>query len=355
MLSHIYISLHVRCQLFFSDCNQTEFTQTLIFCTDFREKKTIKYQTAWKSIHWDPSCSMRTNGQTDMTKLRVSFRDFAKAPKKKMGDGNKRERWGNTGCHNVTWLMGYHAPNSSHNSAGRPPCSDTFTLSLHVTRTAVNSHTAAWLATRTLGSSCSIQETEEADGSCNHSNITKVTNLLLEFHLRPRWCGYNFCAVSNSNPIRVVYVDLTMAKAIDRRLRFYCASPGSIPGQCMWDLWWTPWHWYRFLSAYFDFALPIPSLQCSMVIFIYILLLSEGQTGEAWEPTVLSEIGEQWTEEKYVHLTCWYELCLRQKLLHCDQDTTWLRPMSILRYGIDETLRDNQHPDDELNLRICPI
>jgi len=88
------------------------------------------------------------------------------------------------------------------------------------------------------------------------------------------------------NLIRVAYVCHTVAKTIDRRLRSYCASPGSILGQCMWDLWWTKWHWYKFFSAYVGFALPIPFQQCSMIIFIYMLLLPEGQKGEAWEPTV---------------------------------------------------------------------
>jgi len=31
---------------------------------------------------WEPSCSMRTDGQTDMTKLIVTFRYFVEAPKK---------------------------------------------------------------------------------------------------------------------------------------------------------------------------------------------------------------------------------------------------------------------------------
>jgi len=88
------------------------------------------------------------------------------------------------------------------------------------------------------------------------------------------------------NLIHVAYVCHTMAKAIDRRLISYCASPGSIPGQCMWYLWWKKWHWYRFFSAYVGFVLPILFQQCSMIIFIYMLLLPEGQTGEAWEPTV---------------------------------------------------------------------
>jgi hypothetical protein len=34
----------------------------------------------------------------------------------------------------------------------------------------------------------------------------------------------------------------------------------------------------------FGFPLSVPFHQCSIVIFIYTLLLPEGQTSEAWEP-----------------------------------------------------------------------
>jgi hypothetical protein len=44
-------------------------------------KKMLKYQISWKSAHWEESCSMLTDGQSDMTKLTVAFRNFAKAPK----------------------------------------------------------------------------------------------------------------------------------------------------------------------------------------------------------------------------------------------------------------------------------
>jgi len=39
-------------------------------------------QTSLKSVEWEPSCSVRTDGRTDMTKQIVAFRNFAKAPKK---------------------------------------------------------------------------------------------------------------------------------------------------------------------------------------------------------------------------------------------------------------------------------
>jgi hypothetical protein len=62
-------------------------------------------------------------------------------------------------------------------------------------------------------------------------------------------------------------------------------SPVSIPDQSMWDLCWTEWLWDRFLSAYFGFRLSVSCHQCSKLIIIYMLLLPERQTDEAWEPS----------------------------------------------------------------------
>jgi len=36
---------------------------TWIFSTDFRDIP--KYQISWRSVHWEPSCSMRTDKRTD--------------------------------------------------------------------------------------------------------------------------------------------------------------------------------------------------------------------------------------------------------------------------------------------------
>jgi Zn-finger nucleic acid-binding protein len=47
--------------------------------TDLR--KIRRYQVPWKSCQREPSCSMWTDRMTDMTKLIVAFRNFAKAPK----------------------------------------------------------------------------------------------------------------------------------------------------------------------------------------------------------------------------------------------------------------------------------
>jgi hypothetical protein len=68
-----YTDLHVNHSLLLSG-----FNETWIFWTDFQ--KLIKYEISWKSVPLEPSCSIRTDGQTYMTKLLVDLRNFAKAP-----------------------------------------------------------------------------------------------------------------------------------------------------------------------------------------------------------------------------------------------------------------------------------
>ena len=65
------IGLHVKYRLFLSDFNETS-----VFSTDFL--KILKYQISWKSVQWEPSCSMRTDREKNLT---VVFRNFSKAPK----------------------------------------------------------------------------------------------------------------------------------------------------------------------------------------------------------------------------------------------------------------------------------
>ena len=66
-------TLHVKNSVFFSD-----FNETLLFSKDF-PKKTLKYQVSSKSVHWEPSCSMRTDGHDEAN---IRFCNFANAPNK---------------------------------------------------------------------------------------------------------------------------------------------------------------------------------------------------------------------------------------------------------------------------------
>ena len=74
----MYIGLHVKYPLSLS-----EFNASSILSTDFQ--KIHEYQISRKSAQWEPSCSMRaddrTDGQADMTKLIVAFRNFVNRPK----------------------------------------------------------------------------------------------------------------------------------------------------------------------------------------------------------------------------------------------------------------------------------
>ena len=65
--------LRVKRPLFLSDVNE-------IWIVSPHSRKTFKC-VSLKSAQWEPSCSTQ-NGQTDMTKLILAFRNFANAPKK---------------------------------------------------------------------------------------------------------------------------------------------------------------------------------------------------------------------------------------------------------------------------------
>jgi len=54
----MYIGLRVKYPLLLSD-----FIETWFFLTDFQ--KIFKYKILWKSVQWEPSCSMQTGRQTD--------------------------------------------------------------------------------------------------------------------------------------------------------------------------------------------------------------------------------------------------------------------------------------------------
>jgi hypothetical protein len=73
-VSQVRHLLHVKYPLLLSD-----FNENCIFSTEFR--KMLKHQIPPKSVQWEPSCSTRADGQTDMTEVLVDLRIFAKATK----------------------------------------------------------------------------------------------------------------------------------------------------------------------------------------------------------------------------------------------------------------------------------
>jgi len=58
MIKKMYIDRHVKYPLHFSD-----FNQTWIFSTDF--EKILMFKISWKSVQWELSCSMRTDGHDE--------------------------------------------------------------------------------------------------------------------------------------------------------------------------------------------------------------------------------------------------------------------------------------------------
>jgi hypothetical protein len=70
---HMYIDYYVKFPFL------SNFNQSRIIPTDFR--RIPKYQIWRKSVQWEHSCSLWTDGQTDMTHLLATFRSLAKAPK----------------------------------------------------------------------------------------------------------------------------------------------------------------------------------------------------------------------------------------------------------------------------------
>jgi len=83
-------------------------------------------------------------------------------------------------------------------------------------------------------------------------------------------------------------------------VKFAHGNPCSIPGQYVRDFRCTKWHLDWFFSEYFCSSLP-PSVHQYSIFIIFVLLLPEGRTGEAWkglksDRCLYSQIADRWTE-----------------------------------------------------------
>jgi hypothetical protein len=74
---------HVKWSLFLSHFNESWNFPIFVW-------KILKCQIAWKSVRWEPNCSMRTDGQsqgpTDITKVNRRFSQFSKCSYKRKTD-----------------------------------------------------------------------------------------------------------------------------------------------------------------------------------------------------------------------------------------------------------------------------
>jgi hypothetical protein len=81
---HFKNSSRYYCKFKKSSCKMplilADFNQTCTLSAD--RLKRLKYEVLYKSVKWEPSCSMRTDGRTDVMKLIATFRNFANASEK---------------------------------------------------------------------------------------------------------------------------------------------------------------------------------------------------------------------------------------------------------------------------------
>jgi hypothetical protein len=71
------------------------------------------------------------------------------------------------------------------------------------------------------------------------------------------------CFLATENESSMVWIR-SLCPLLPRNTRGR-GDTGSIPGQSMWDLWWTKRHWDRFFPEYFGFPLSISFHRCSII------------------------------------------------------------------------------------------
>ena len=73
ILLKMYMGIRVKDPSFLSNFNETWISATVL-------RKILKHNFSWKSAQIEPSCSMRTDRQTDKTKLIFAFDNIVNAP-----------------------------------------------------------------------------------------------------------------------------------------------------------------------------------------------------------------------------------------------------------------------------------
>ena len=91
----------------------------------------------------------------------------------------------------------------------------------------------------------------------------------------------------------------------------HCAVSFSIRRRWVWELWWRKWHsdGFFFPRSFLFFPCSVSFKQSSTIIFIYMLLLPEGQAGDDCESINKSVLFRKDQKDR-----CWLFVCWKQQL-----------------------------------------
>ena len=96
-----------------------------------------------------------------------------------------------------------------------------------------------------------------------------------------------FCEV-RTDYLRIIQINFTLPKGrtVAEANGVLPRRPGFDPWSVVRDLWCAKWYWAQvFLRVLRVSPLSVSIHHCSIRVFIYMLLLPEGQEIEDWEPT----------------------------------------------------------------------